>query len=458
MEQFDIVVLGAGSAGEWLGSLARSKRVAIVERMRVGGECPFVACMPSKAMLYSAEVRHLAAAAHRLGAVSGPLALDDGAKAFAAAVERRDQIVSHRDDSGRARGLERAGVTLARGHGRVSAPGIVDVDGRLLVYGDLVLATGSSPSAPDIPGIETVPTWTSDQALSATERPGTLVILGAGPVGCELAQMFARFGSRVTLVAPDAQILPHEEPEIAEVLAQALRAGGVTLRLGASVTFAERSALGARLTLDDRRVLTADRILLATGRSPNVADLGLESLGISVNRDGIAIDEHCRVRGQEHVWAAGDITGIAPYTHTASYHGRIIVANLLGSPLKADSRSIPGAVYTDPPLASVGMTQAAARDAGIDVSVAEFAFGQTARSTVEGGQGKGKLILVADRSERVLVGAAIAGPCAPELIGQMVLAIKARIPLDVLADAVHPFPTYGEAFEPPFRQLAGHVV
>jgi dihydrolipoamide dehydrogenase len=270
--------------------------------------------------------------------------------------------------------------------------------------------------------------------------------------------MFARFGSRVTLVATEDRILPREEPEIAGLLAQALRDSGVTLRLGASVTLTEPSALGARLTLADRRLLTADRILIATGRAPNVADLGLETLGIHADAQGIDVDDRCRVRGQEHVWAAGDVTGIAPYTHTASYHGRVVAANLMGSPLKADHHAIPRAVFTDPPVASVGLTQAAARDAGIDVSVASFRLDQTARYVADGTQRQGMLQLIADRQERVLVGAAIVGPGAAELIGQMVLAVKARVPLDVLADVVHPFPTYAEAFESPLRDLAGYVV
>jgi pyruvate/2-oxoglutarate dehydrogenase complex dihydrolipoamide dehydrogenase (E3) component len=455
MELFDVVVLGAGSAGEWFAHLAKAKRVAVVESERVGGACPFIACMPSKAMLRAAEVRHLLSSAHKVGAVGEPIALGDGAAAYAAAVERRDAITARRDDSGHARDLTRAGVTVVRGRGRVAAPGIVDVDGRRLVYVDLVIATGSSPVIPHIPGLDTVPAWTSDQALSSAERPASLVILGGGPVGCELAQIYARFGTRVTVVESAERLLPREEPSIAEHLAGALRDSGVTIRLGTGVQDVEKVALGARLTLEDRRVLTAERVLIATGRRPNVVDLGLDALGIRPEATGIAIDEHCRVRGQEHVWAAGDVTGIAPYTHTASYQARIVLANLLGTAMTADYRAIPRCVFTDPPVAAVGLTIRQAQEAGHVVAVAEVPLAETSRWTTDGAEGEGTAILVADRARRILLGASIIGPRADELIGQAALAIRAEVPLDVLADVVHPFPTYGEAFEPPLHEWAG---
>jgi pyruvate/2-oxoglutarate dehydrogenase complex dihydrolipoamide dehydrogenase (E3) component len=457
MEQFDVVVLGAGAAGEWFASLGKHLRVAVVEYYRVGGACPFVACMPSKAMLHSAEVRQLIANAHKLGATSAPISLEDGNRAYAAAVARRDSITSHRDDAGHARALSRAGVTLVRGRGHVSAPGIVDVGGRLLVFSDLVIATGSSPQFPHVPGLDSVTTWTSDQALSADERPASLVILGAGPTGVEMAQMFSRFGTRVTLVDPSPHILAGEEPAVADALADVLRESGVTLRLGVGAALAEPGALGTRLTLDDGRVLTAERVLVATGRRPNIEDLGLDALGITPNEHGLSLDEHCRVQGQEHVWAAGDVTGVAPFTHTASYQARIVVANLLGMQMKADYRAIPRVVYTDPPVASVGMTLSQAQETGRDPIVAEFALDQTSRSAIDGTT-TGKVVLVADRSGRTLIGASIIGPHASELIGQAALAIRAGVSLEVLADVVQPFPTYGEALEPPLRELAGFIV
>ncbi|MDB5059640.1 MAG: pyridine nucleotide-disulfide oxidoreductase dimerization region, partial [Chloroflexi bacterium] len=261
----------------------------------------------------------------------------------------------------------------------------------------------------------------------------------------------------VTLVDPGQHILADEEPAVANALADVLREDGVTIRLGVGAALAEPAAFGARLTLDDGRVLTAERVLIATGRKPNTENLGLEALGIKPGEHGLAVDEHCRVQGQEHVWAMGDVTGVAPFTHTASYQARVVIANLLGTPMKADYRAIPRAVYTDPPVASVGMTLAAAQAAGRSPIMEEYAIDQTSRSAIDNTT-NAKVVLVADRIERTLIGASIVGPHAGELIGEAALAIRAGIPLDVLADVVHTFPTYGEALEPPLRKLAGLVV
>ena len=331
MERFDVLVLGAGSAGEWVSAVAKGgKSVAVVEGHRVGGECPFVACMPSKSMLRSAQVRRLLASAHVLGAVGSPLTLDHGSVAYAAATERRDGIANGRDDRGHAKALQKAGVTLIRGWGEVTEPGIVTVGDRELHWTDLVIATGSSAERLPIEGLDAVPTWTSDQALSSEELPASLIVLGGGAVGCELAQVYARFGTTVTLVETGSRLLKKEDPAIAAILADVLRASGVVLRFNEEVAQAEPVAGGAMLRFKGGAGLTAERILLATGRTPRTSGLGLETLGIEPHERGLPVDEHCRVRGQKHVWAAGDVTGIAPYTHTANYQGRIVAANLLG--------------------------------------------------------------------------------------------------------------------------------
>ncbi len=457
MEAYDVVVLGAGSAGEWIARVAQAgRKVAFVADGRVGGECPFVACMPSKALLRSAQVRHLAATAPVLGGTSRPLALDEGHLAYAAAVARRERIVEQRDDSAQARRLEEAGATLVRGRGRVVRPGVVSVAGREVAYTDLVIATGSTPIMPPLPGLVDVPTWTSDQALTATALPATLLVLGGGAVGCELAQIFARFGTRVTLVERADQLLSGEEPTISALLAEALRESGVDVRLGVPAREASRAPDGARLTLQDGSALVAERVLVATGRAPCTADLGLESLGIEARTEGLDTDDRCRVRGQEHVWAAGDVTGIAPYTHTANYQGRIIVSNLLGREARANYRAIPRAVYTDPELASVGLTLKAAHEKGHDARSVASDVGATARATTEGSWG-GRIVLVADRSRGVLLGASAIGPHAADWIAEATLAVRAEVPLDILADTVHAFPTFGEAYELPLQELAGMV-
>ncbi len=459
MERFDVVILGAGSAGEWVSAIAKSgKSVAVVEGYRVGGECPFVACMPSKSMLRSAQVRRLLAEAHTLGAAGSQLTLDQGAVAYAAAVTRRDGIANNRDDRKHAEGLEKAGVTLVRGWGTVTAPGVVSVGDRKLHWTDLVITTGSSAERLPIDGLDDVPTWTSDEALSSPELPASLLVLGGGAVGCELAQVYARFGTAVTLVETGPRLLKREDPTISAVLADVLSAGGVTLRFNEEITRVERVAGGAGLHFKSGGVLTAKRILLATGRTPRTSGLGLETLGIEPNERGLETDEHCRVRGQEHIWVAGDVTGIAPYTHTANYQGRIVAANLLGREAKADYRAIPRAVYTDPNVASVGLGLENAKEAGHDAVSAEADITQTERAVTEGSDDTvGKLVLVADRNRRILLGAAAIGPYAAEWLGEATLAIRAEIPLEILADLVHPFPTFSEIYEGPIRKLAGSL-
>ncbi len=466
VQSFDVVVLGAGSAGENLaGDLADAGRsVALVASGLVGGECPYLACMPSKALLRSAEARALAATTQALGATSRPLELDDAAKAWAAAVARRDEIARHQDDHASAEDLVRRGVVLVRGRGRVARPGVVAVDGHEsgdrpgdeLGWADLVVATGSRAVVPPIEGLDGVPTWTSDQALTSPERPRSLVVVGGGAVGCELGQVYARFGVEVTLIEAAPRVVPNEEPAVGDHLGAALESSGVRLRLGARVVEARPRSQGAELRLDDGSFVAAERVLVAVGRRPNVEDLGLELLGVEPGPSGLESDEHCRVAGQDHVWAAGDVTGVAPYTHTANYQARVVLANLLGDDVVADYRAIPRTVYTDPPVAGVGLTRAVAADQGVDVVTAAFDIANTARAVSEGSTG-GWLVLVADRQRRVLVGASAVGPHADSWLGQATLAIRAEVPLATLLDVVQPFPTFAEAYFPALQELAAQL-
>lgn len=460
METFDVVVLGAGSAGESISTTLaeQGRRVALVETLRVGGECPYVACMPSKSLLRSAQARAEARALRELAGASSSPALDDDDVAFRRAVERRDDIAEHRDDSGAAASAEQAGVVLVRGRGKVVRAGVVDVEGRELGYTDLVLATGSQPNRPDIEGLDRVPTWTSDEALSAQDRPRSLLVMGGGAVGCELSQVHVRFGVRTTLVESAPQVAGKEEPSIAALLAQVLRVDGVDVRLGVEVQRAELTADGlAKVHLSDGTTVEAERVLVAVGRTPTTDDLGLDVLGIEPDDEGaIAVDDHCRVEGQQHVWAAGDVTGAAPYTHTANYQARVVSENLLGRERVADLRAIPRAVYTDPAVASVGMAEEQAREQGIDAMTAVMDLGEVARTSTEG-SGGGRLVLTADREKGLLIGASAIGPRADEWLAEATLAIRAQVPLAVLADVVHAFPTFGEAYEPPLRELASKL-
>ena len=464
MQVFDVVVLGAGSAGEWVaGGIAdQGGTVALLEKLRVGGECPYVACIPSKAMLRSAQARAQARHLGQLGGASAAPGLDPDRLAFGAAVRRRDELSHGRDDRDAAGSIVNRGVSLVRGAGRIAGPGVVVSGAREIGYRDLVVATGSGPVIPSLDGLDTVPAWTSDQALSAAECPASLLVLGGGAVGCELAQAYAGFGVPVTLVESAGQLAGHEDARIAADLAAVLRGSGVDVRLGVSVTgLAATAGRQARALLSDGTAVEAARVILAVGRAPATDGLGLAAIGVRPGEGGaLRVDDHCRVEGQEHVWAAGDVTGIAPYTHGANYQARVVTENLLGGSRAADYRAIPRIVYTEPPLASVGLTEAQAREAGTDVLTATADVAQMARAATDGAADRaaaGRLVLTADRARGVLIGAAAVGPRADDWICEAAVAIRARVPLEVLADVVHPFPTYAQSYEVPLRELARAV-
>lgn len=459
MDTHDVVVLGGGSAGETVATLVArgGKSVAVVEEKLLGGECPYFACMPSKAMLHSAEVRHRIGDAHAAGAVSRPLSLDDSRVAYRSAAARRHEIADRLDDADRMRELRSLGIAVHRGRGRVVRAGAIEVDGRVIGWTDLVVSVGTVADVPDIEGLNRGSVWTSEDVYTASELVGSALVLGGGPVGCEIAQVLARFGARVTIVQRAPRLIPAEEPAVAETLAEIFREEGIDVRLNGKAVRAELRADSARLVLDDGTRLTAEKLIVAVGRVPRLTGLGLETLSIQPGPTGfLQVDDRCRVRGQQHVWAAGDITGIAGYTHTASYHGRVIAANLLGRETRANHRAIPRGVYTEPPVACVGLSADRAREHGYDAISASMEVRHTARASTTGMK-SGQLVLVGDRKHRTLLGAAAIGPHADEWIGEAVLAIRAEIAIDVLTDVVHAFPTFSEAYEPPLRELAAKM-
>ncbi|WP_232383539.1 dihydrolipoyl dehydrogenase family protein [Actinomadura violacea] len=435
---YDAVVLGGGTAGELVATgLARAGRdVALVENRLVGGESRYFACVPSKSLLLSA----------RRG------------ETWEMAVARRDALTGHRADERIVAGMAEEGVTVLRGRGTVTAPGRIEVDGAEHGFGDLVLCTGSEPVIPPVDGLADVPLWTSDGALAVPDLPRRLVILGGGPVGCELAQVYAAFGSQVAVVEASGRLLTAEAPFAGEVLADALRRMGVDLRLGAALSQVERKESGLRLWLSDGGTLDADRILVAAGRRPRVEGLGLETLGVATSPGhGVPVDETCRVPSSSgDVWAAGDVTGVARTTHAARYQARLVLANLLGEHRAADYRAIPRVVYTTPTVYAVGISPKQAEELGIDLLTAGYDLAATARAAVEADE-RGRVELYADRSRGLLIGAAAAGLYAEEWMSEIALAIRAETPLSVLTDVVHAFPTYGESVEAPLRELAGRL-
>jgi dihydrolipoamide dehydrogenase len=438
----DVVVLGGGIAGERvaLDVAAGGKSVALVEAGLVGGESPYLACVPSNSLLRSAR---------------------DG-ETWENAVVRRDALIAGLDDTPAAARLAAAGVTLVRGAGQVTSPGKVTVrlaayasadgDETVLDYADLVIATGSEPVAPPIEGLSDVAAWTTAQALTSPDLPRRLVILGGGPAGCELAQIYAAFGSQVTLVESEDRLLAAEPAFAGEILADVLRRAGVDLRLGGLVTKAERVDDGLVLVLADGSRVEANRLLLASGRRPRLTGLGLEALGIDVAPGSpLPADAACRVL--EGVWAAGDATGTG-HTHVARYQAGVVAANILGAARVADYRALPRAVYTDPGVISVGVTPDAAAEAGMTLTVANAALANTARAKLDSAE-VGYVELYAEPDSDTLVGAAAIGPDAAEWMAEITLAIRAQVPVKTLADVVHAFPTHGEVLEAPLRALAG---
>jgi pyruvate/2-oxoglutarate dehydrogenase complex dihydrolipoamide dehydrogenase (E3) component len=439
-KHYDVVVLGGGSAGEYIADgVAEGRTVALVEERFVGGECPYLACIPSKAMLIAGE-RGLS---------------------WQEAVRRRDSAAKQRDDSGSAENVRRHGIDLHRAHGRVTGPGRIDVAGNTYGWGQLVVSTGGAPAIPPVDGLSDVDVWTSDDALSSPEQPRRLILLGGGAVGCELAQVYAAFGTRVTVIEMLPRLLAREPNFVGEAVATALRERGVDVRLGASVVHVRQDGDDVVVQLSNGESVSGDRVVVAAGKRPRT-DVGLDTIGITIEQgQPLPIDESCRVVGASNVWGAGDVTGIAPFTHTANYHARLVIDGINGRPGVAHHNAIPRTVFTDPAVFGVGLTPEQAQEQGVDLVTARFDVGKTARAFVEREAGAhapgGMLELYADRARGVLVGAAAVGAYADHWTGELVLAVRAEVPVRVLADVVHAFPTLGEAIEPPMRELAAAI-
>ncbi|MGH2386327.1 MAG: dihydrolipoyl dehydrogenase family protein [Candidatus Limnocylindria bacterium] len=449
MERFDLVVIGAGTAGEAATHYARSKgaSVAVIDRALFGGSCPFWACMPSKALLHAAAV-------HRAG----------GDYPWKKASDFRDYMISatktdEPDDSGHVESLESAGATVIRGSASLAGPGRVRVVDRQLEAGAVILAVGSVSRVPDLPGLAEAHPWTNVQGTSTRELPRSLAILGAGPTGVELAQVYARYGVPVTLIHPRDRVNDKEHPKSTEMLGTSLERDGVTLRLGARATRvrAGEGRDGAHVVeVGDGEPVEGHAILLAIGRDYPLDGLGLETIGVTPQDGRVSPDDRLRIA--ENVYAVGDVGGPEMHTHLGHYTGEAAARIALGdSSYRPALDAIPRATYTDPETASVGLLVEQARERGIDAAEYTTDIGTSAKGYTA--EVEGHCTVVVDRAERVLVGAFLAGPAVSEAIHECVLAIRARIPLATLADTIHAFPTVarvlGTAFIEADRDLAG---
>jgi pyruvate/2-oxoglutarate dehydrogenase complex dihydrolipoamide dehydrogenase (E3) component len=430
-----VVVLGAGSSGEhFVGALRRRDQdveIVVVERELAGGECSYYACLPTKTLLRPTEA--YAAARLAPGAAEAIKGEID--------VERvlwwRDQVTDGRDDSWHAGWLEEQRAELVRGEARIVREGAVAVGDREIEFDELVVATGSTSAIPPVPGLGEVQYWTNRDAIWASRIPASLVVLGGGPVGVELAQFFRRMGSEVTIVERNGHLLARVDREAGELLAERLDDDGIRLAIGVEVEQVEAIEGGVRLLLATGAEVGVERVLVATGRTPNVFDLGLESIGVQISARGVTVDD--RMRAGESVWAIGDAAGVGLLTHLGKYQARVAAANLAGGDARADYRAIPAAVFTDPQVASVGTTS------GDGVVTARYEIVGGRLSTYERPRRPGLVKLAADRSRRVLVGAVAVGPEAGEWLGQLTLAVRAEVPVDGLLDTIQPYPTFSEA-------------
>lgn len=455
---YDVIVLGAGPVGENIADRAvlGGLTAVLVESELVGGECSYWACMPSKALLRPAEAvraaRHVGGAA---AAVTGPLDV-------AAVLARRDSFTSDYADDGQVEWLAGAGISLVRGHGAVSGIREVTVtaaDGGTTVLTArhaVAIATGSDAAVPDIDGLRAAKPWTSREATSAREVPASLAIIGGGVVATEMATAYAGLGAKVTLIARSG-LLTGMEPFAGELVAAALRELGATVLLGTATTRVTRTADGVEIHTGDGAPVTAEEVLVAAGRTPRTGSIGLETVGLTPG-DWITTDDTMRVPGFDWLYAAGDVTHRALLTHQGKYQARaagdVIAARAAGAPVSdapwgthvatADHQAIPQVVFTDPQVAAVGLTAAAARAAGHDIRVVDYDIGRVAGASLHADGYTGTARMVVDERRGVLLGVTFAGPDVGELLQAATIAVVGEVPLARLWHAVPAYPTVSE--------------
>ena len=449
-DQFDVICIGVGPAGEALAAELKDSglTLAVIERELVGGECPYWGCMPSKTLLRSAEV--LTEANRTIALAASKIEYQvDYPKVHARVLYMTRDVT----DTIAAKGIEEQGATLIRGEGHLVGPREVEVDGRRLqARKAVVIATGTSPAIPKLAGLEGVEYWTNREAVQAAEKPASLLVLGLGAVGAELAQAYVRLGTSVTLIESGPRPMTIEEPDAGEFMQQRFLAEGMEVYCQAKAEAVAMEGGEVVLSLAGGDKVRAEKLLVATGRQANLDGFDLAAAGIELTERGWVKVDGKTLEAADGIYAAGDINGIGGFTHLADYHGHVIGKRIKGEKVVADHAAVPRVTFTDPEVASVGLSEEQAKKQGIDVSIATADVGQSARGYIHGDPG-GLIKLIADKKAGKLVGVTLVSPRAGEMISEFVLAIRAGVPLETLKDVVHPFPTFSRILQYTISQL-----
>ncbi|MBB4910140.1 dihydrolipoyl dehydrogenase family protein [Actinophytocola algeriensis] len=455
--EVDVVVVGMGPGGEDVGArLARAGLDVVgVDGRLVGGECPYYACIPTKMMIRATDAL---GEARRVPVLAGAV---DVTQDWAPVARRiRDEATDNWDDRVAVERFEHAGGTFVRGWGRLTAPREVTVttpDGAERVFTarrGVVLNTGTDPAVPPVDGLAETPYWTNRDAVAVEEVPGSLVVLGGGPVGCELAQVFSRFGAKVTIVQHSDRLVPADEPEAGELLATAFADEGITVRTGLSAARVSFESGQFQVKLDNGEVVNAERMLVAAGRKTDMKALGVGAAGLDDSARGVTVDERMRVA--DGLWAIGDITGHGAFTHMSMYQARIAAADIIGEDDAevADYRATPRVTFTDPEIGSVGLSEAVARAKGLNVRVGLSELQYSSRGFVHKVGNQGFIKVVEDADRGVLVGATAVGPNGGEVLGALVVAVHAEVPVKLLRQMIYAYPTFHRAIEDAIDKLA----
>ena len=445
-EHFDVAVLGMGPGGEVAASrlLKAGKKVAVIERELIGGECGYWACIPSKTVLRPAEAR---TEVQRAAGVAGAELNWEETSTY------RDYMIRHLDDSAQIEGYTREGAVVIKGEAQITGPGRIHVGDRELTADHIIIATGSEAVIPDLEGLDQITAWTNRETYTTKTLPKSAVIIGGSAVGVETSTFLSRFGVKVTLVHRGERLLEREEPRVGELTYKYLTESGIDIRLGVTARRAHRNGDQSVIELDDGTEATADVVIFATGRTPRTKNLGFENAGVALGDHGrVQVDKHCRAA--ENVWAIGDVTGIMPFTHVAKYQGRIAADAILGKLHAASYGGISRVVFGDPEIAAAGLTKEQAEQHGVRTVATELDLASAiARPWTYEQDPRGFLGLLADTDSKTLVGAWAVGPMAGEWIHYASLAIRTQIPIEILRDQVAQFPTYNEAYQAALEEL-----